>query len=405
MPEPVAAIFRQPFPEQLAAFRNRLQTLQPTTKWDDVWQQQHDSAFMVAGAMKADLLADLAAAVDRSIAEGTGLEAFRKDFRSIVEKHGWHGWTGEGTAGGEAWRTRTIYRTNVRTSFMAGRHAQLVKGNFKYWVYRHGGSLEPRLHHLAWDGLILPADHPFWATHYPPNGWGCSCRVFGARTIAGAKRLGGNPAVKLPDDWDKLDPKTAAPKGIGKGWAYAPGNSVEATINALAARTISWPYEIGKAYMAALPATVVSDFSRGLRNLPSLKDELRRYSRRVAGESDGAIRLYSTLGRLTGADVTQYGALLGADLAGFDYSISESAVRHVHKRHGQDSTELTRGQRAVTHADFTRLGELLNDPDLVEESDGRLRFEKSFGGERLIAIFEPRKKRRMLTLVTMWVRS
>ena len=75
---------------------------------------------MVAGATKADLLADLAAAVDRAIVEGTGLEVFKRDFRGIVEKHGWHGWTGEGTAKGEAWRMRTIYRTNMRHVLYGG---------------------------------------------------------------------------------------------------------------------------------------------------------------------------------------------------------------------------------------------------------------------------------------------
>jgi len=234
MTEPVAFRFRSPFAEQLAAFRLRLGNLVPTSRWDDLWQEQHDSAFMVAGALKADLLADLAGAVDKAIAEGTGLEAFRKDFRTIVEKHGWHGWTGEGTAKGEAWRTKVIYRTNLRTSYMAGRYAQLTEGGFLYWIYRHGGSLEPRVVHLGWDGLILPLGHSFWLWFFPPNDWGCSCRVFGARTLAGAIRKGGKPGLKLKPGWDKIDPKTGAPSGIGKGWAYAPGASVAETVQQLA---------------------------------------------------------------------------------------------------------------------------------------------------------------------------
>ena len=233
MTGPLAATFRKPFDEQVAALRLRLGNLVGTVAWDDLTKAQHDRAFMVAGALKADLLADLAAAVDRSIVDGTGLENFRKDFRAIVDKHGWHGWTGEGTAKGEAWRTKVIWRTNMATSYAAGRMAQLVDGKFKFWVYKHGGSLEPRLQHLAWDGVALPPEHPFWAEHYPPNGWGCSCRVFGTNSEAGIKRVGGDPDKALPDDWQRIDPKTGAPVGISKGWDYAPGASVANTIIAL----------------------------------------------------------------------------------------------------------------------------------------------------------------------------
>lgn len=252
MTDPLGFQFRRPFPEQLAAFRLRLGNLVPTSAWDDLWQEQHDRAFMVAGATKAELLADLAAAVDKAIAEGTGIEAFRKDFRAIVEKHGWHGWTGEGTAKGEAWRTRVIYRTNLRTSYMAGRYAQLVQGGFSFWIYRHGGSLEPRIVHLGWDGLIQPPEHPFWAYHFPPNDWGCSCRVFGARTLAGAIRKGGKPGLKLQPGWDKIDPKTGAPAGIGKGWAYAPGASVAQTV------------AVAGDMLGKLPAHIGSDFGTSL---------------------------------------------------------------------------------------------------------------------------------------------
>jgi hypothetical protein len=241
MSSALAATFRKPFAEQVAAFRLRLGDLVPTERWDDIQRSAHDRAFMVAGATKADLLADLAAAVDKAIAEGTGFDAFKRDFRAIVKKHGWHGWTGEGTPGGEAWRMRVIYRTNMRTSYMAGRHAQLVEGGFPFWVYRHGGSLEPRPLHLSWDGLILPPDHPFWATHFPPNDWGCSCRVFGARSMRAAKRRGGDPSVVLKPGWQKASPKTGAPHGIGKGWDYAPGASVSNTVIQLREKLDSLP--------------------------------------------------------------------------------------------------------------------------------------------------------------------
>ena len=34
-----------------------------------------------------------------------------------------------------------------------------------------------RSEHLAWDAIILPIDHAFWQTHFPPNGWKCRCVV------------------------------------------------------------------------------------------------------------------------------------------------------------------------------------------------------------------------------------
>lgn len=213
----LSAVLKRPFAQQLAFLRQRLARLLPTRSWEDLWKSQHDRAFAVAGAMKADLLADLAAAVERSIAEGTGIGEFRRAFRQIVERTGWvH-------TGSHNWRTRVIYRTNAATSYAAGRLQQLREGEFAYWMYRHGGSADPRPQHLSWDGLVLPADHPFWQTHSPPNGWGCSCRVVGLRRPEDARRLGGNPDKVLEDGWDDVDERTGEPAGIDRGWGYQPG--------------------------------------------------------------------------------------------------------------------------------------------------------------------------------------
>ena len=260
-----AAVFRRPFAEQVAAFRLKLADLRPTRAWTDLWQAEHDRAFMVAGALKADLLADLAGAVQRAIEDGTGIERFRAEFRKIVEQRGWHGWTGEETKRGQAWRTKVIYKTNMATTYAAGRWAQLMKAGYPLLVYRHGGSLDPRPEHLSWDGLILPVDHPFWATHAPPNGWGCSCFVIGARSERDAVRKGGKPGKRLPDGWAVLNPKTGAPHGIDRGWAYAPGASVAEAISQLAAKLPTLPPRLGLALRAATqlpPDPIVTEESR-----------------------------------------------------------------------------------------------------------------------------------------------
>lgn len=273
-------VFKRPFAEQVAFFRRKLKNLVPTRRWDDIAGAAHDDAFMVAGAAKADLLTDLAAAVDKAIAEGRGLEEFRRDFRAIVARNGWTGWTGEGSVRGEAWRVGVIYRTNSYTSYAAGRRAQLEASGFKFWVYRHGGSLEPRPEHLGWDGLVLPPDHPFWATHYPPSDWGCSCYVVGARSEAGAKRLGGDPARTLPADWNRIDPTTGAPIGIGKNWGYAPGASVSREVAAMAAKLPQWDPQIVRAFMDELPPERAEALARAYDALPSTADDIRRAAKR-----------------------------------------------------------------------------------------------------------------------------
>jgi len=214
----IDAVFRLPFEEQIAFFQNKLNI--PTKRWDDLWKEQHAKGFMSAGAYKADLLADLRAAVDKAIADGITLDEFRADFDSVVEKHGWS------YKGSRNWRSELIYSTNIRTAYAAGRWAQLtdpdVLEHSPYLTYRHGDSRFPRPQHLAWDGLTLPADDPWWKTHYPPNGWGCKCRVFsaGPRDL---KRMGKDGPDQAPES--PIDPKTGAPVGIDKGWDYNVGET------------------------------------------------------------------------------------------------------------------------------------------------------------------------------------
>lgn len=223
----LAAQLKAPFAEQVTFFRGKLGNLVPTARWDDLWQAQHDKAFMVAGAAKADLLADLAGAVDKAIADGETLDKFRSRFKDIVGQHGWHGWTGEGSQAGQDWRTRIIYQTNLAASYSAGRLAQLRAAGYTHYMYKHSDSVShPRPQHLALNGVVEPAESDFWRRYYPPNGWGCRCRALGVRGPAQAKRLGGQWDKGAPGWTHDTDPKTGAPPGIDKGWGYMPGGSV-----------------------------------------------------------------------------------------------------------------------------------------------------------------------------------
>lgn len=243
-----------PFKAQVSFFRGKVNV--PTAAWTDVWQSAHDTAFMVAGAARADLLEDLRQAVTRAIEDGTTLAQFRKEFDAIVERRGWTGWTGEGSARGRAWRTRVIYETNLRTSYAAGRWEQLQtnKDFAPFLEYVHDDSVRfPRPHHQAWDGLILPIDDPWWQAHYPPNGWGCKCTVR-ALTRGQLERRG--RTVDQPPD-DGIDPKTGGPAGIDPGFAYTPGASRPRQLGAdLRAKAQKLPPQIKRELLADLDAAL-----------------------------------------------------------------------------------------------------------------------------------------------------
>ena len=220
-----AAYGSLPFAEQIAFFRRKLNL--PTESWTDIYKSEHDWAFVVAGANRDALLADLRAAVERAIEDGVSLEKFRKDFDAIVQKHGWD------YRGGRNWRSRVIYETNVNTSYAAGRFEQLQAA--PYWQYVHADWVtHPRHQHLAWNGLVLARDDPFWQTHFPPNGWGCQCSVRGlwSRDL---KRLGKDGPDAAPEvQWlDREIGQNSAsgprlvrvPEGIDPGFEYVPGKA------------------------------------------------------------------------------------------------------------------------------------------------------------------------------------
>ncbi len=407
--ESIEGVFREPFNEQVAFFRQKLGNQVPTERWTDIQKEAHDKAFMVAGATKAELLSDLAAAVDKAISQGITLKDFRKDFKSIVERHGWN-YKGEFN-----WRTRVIYSTNLATSYAAGRLAQLQE--FEYWAYKHSGATHPRMDHKSWHNKVLPASDPWWQTHYPPNGWGCGCRVVGYSSVDDAEMQGGklDPA---PDS--SIDPNTGLPVGIGKGWDYMPGKTVVDTVKAMAQQTQHWDYVLAKAYMTDLPDSVKSMFGRSYRGLPSTADDVRRFAKRIIEERPNT-QEYQTMGLVEEKHIgaieemefkTTTGDVMHSKVKvrDYDFTLDPSSIKHIQTRHGSAQAEHGRKQRPVSEDDYARLPEILNNPDeLLSVGVSRLtkhplvRYQKNFGDETYVYTMEVRKKRRMLVAQSFWI--
>lgn len=326
--------FNRPFQEQVDFFRDKLNL--PTERWDDIVRNAHDRAFIVAGAAKADLLNDLRDAVDKAIVNGESIGAFRSRFNDIVKKHGWEGWTGSGSQKGRDWRTRVIYQTNLSTSYAAGRHKQLNDPDLAsvrpYWQYIHNDTVQhPRPLHVSWSGMVLHKDDPWWQTHYPPNGWGCRCRVK-------AMRASEYKGAKAPDDGTRTHIDSAGvhhtvPNGIDYGFDYQPG-----------ARTDTKLREFVQEKLIKQPDAISKALSRDVNRYINATADIAGFARRALTERNADENLW--LGFVDAPERIKQ--TIDDDLTGYMVLLPGHAVRHVESSRAFDGG----GQRPAEPDDF-----------------------------------------------------
>ena len=71
---------------------------------------------------------------------------------------------------------RAEYNFATASAEMAAKWEQYERDGDRYYLqYRTVGDSHVREEHAAINGTTLPVSHPFWDTHYPPNGWNCRC--------------------------------------------------------------------------------------------------------------------------------------------------------------------------------------------------------------------------------------
>lgn len=197
-----------PFQEAIDQFRRKIRV--PVATYRDLAGDCHAKAFMVAGATNDALLADFQATILSYMEKGKSAQDFQTDFERIVKAHGWQY---RGEAG---WRSGVIINTNLRTSYMGGRWEKLVdeREARPFLMYQQVQRPNKRPEHAQWHGMILPIDHEFWHTHYPPNGWGCRCTAVGVS--AGQMRRNG---------WKEAEGVVTSPGDIPEEWAYNVGRA------------------------------------------------------------------------------------------------------------------------------------------------------------------------------------
>ena len=181
--------------------------------YDEIMHGAHHRAFTVAKITKLDLLSDVQESLAYAAENGLGFEEWKKSLLPTLAKKGWLGnvdakdpKTGEikqiyvGSR-----RLKNIYNTNMRVAYAVGAYEEAMSSDAQFLRYTAVLDSKTRASHRALHGVILPKDHPFWDTHYPPNAWNCRCKAR-AYTKQELKSRGWSvteniPSVEPHPDW------------------------------------------------------------------------------------------------------------------------------------------------------------------------------------------------------------
>ena len=181
--------------------------------YDEIMHGAHHRAFTVAKITKLDLLSDVQESLVYAAENGLGFEEWKKSLLPTLAKKGWLGnvdtkdpKTGEikqiyvGSR-----RLKNIYNTNMRVAYAVGAYEEAMSSDAQFLRYTAVLDSKTRASHRALHGVILPKDHPFWDTHYPPNAWNCRCKAR-AYTKQELKSRGWSiteniPSVEPHPDW------------------------------------------------------------------------------------------------------------------------------------------------------------------------------------------------------------
>ena len=159
-------------------------------------------AFYVTGLAQHDLVQMVSDGIEEALKNGETLNDFKKRILGAIQSQGWHGS-----------RVENIFRTNVQTAYAAGRYTkmQAVKKIRPYWQYIAIMDSRVRPSHAVMNGKVYPADHAFWNSNYPPNGFRCRC---GVRSLS---------ARQVKDMGLKVETELPKTGGADKGFQNNPG--------------------------------------------------------------------------------------------------------------------------------------------------------------------------------------
>jgi hypothetical protein len=251
---------------------------------------------------------------------------------------------------------------------------QASKATLPYLRYSAVMDGRTRPLHALWHGTILPVDHPWWLTHFPPNGWRCRCTVMQLNDRMLARR--GWTVSKTPPEgpvrpfWRKgAREPVFVPAGIDPGFGYNAGIAREVALSRKAAESLDQARAAG---MSEVAAALHAELTGLLRSRPQLlparpQPALSELARAVRSGPTPNVQILE-IGRLTPEEVRVVSQTTGIDASEYERIVRNFEIRKTLNRHGE--RESRPNHLPVTPEDFDLLPEIYR---LGEAQDFRRR--------------------------------
>lgn len=281
-PSEFAHAFRQT-PEGAARYLADRSRIRITYDWHELWQQEHARQFTVSRLTNADVLASIHERIVASVNGDLSRTGWFKDVTQILRDAGWWGEKQVRTPDGRVVTTRfnprrlkLIYETNTRMAYAAGRweRIQAAKQTHPYLRYVTREDEHVRASHAQWHDVTLPVDHPWWRTHFAPNGWNCRCRVV-ALTQAEYERRENLKKEAPPEELEEwTHPRTGevkqVPAAVDPGFDYNVGDAHlrwQGLIDAARTKVASYAADLGVAMSEDLRELIRRDWGAWSSNV------------------------------------------------------------------------------------------------------------------------------------------
>lgn len=161
--------------------------LTQTYSWQDLWHEEHGQQFTVSRLARLDIMKAMQDGITASVDGDMSRRDWTRDIKALLKKEGWWGevpvldpvTNQVVTTKFDSARLKLIFDTNTRMAYSAGDWERIWRNRATHPYVRYITKNDERVRatHRRWNNLVLPSDHPFWETHWPPNAWRCRCRV------------------------------------------------------------------------------------------------------------------------------------------------------------------------------------------------------------------------------------